>query len=410
MGRTYSHSALRSFRNCPQQFAFQYIVKPDVPHVVHADAYMGNAVHRVLRDLYAAGADDVLIPREEALRAYRDEWRKVDRKAVQPSNEFYTIDDYIRIGEKMLGEHYDKYRPFNRDRLLGTELRIIYTLPGTLYKMQAIIDRLAVRQDGTAEIRDYKTGRTPARPDAPDFHSQMGIYQLAVQHAYPQFESIELVQEYLRRDGEVRYTMPPEELDELTEALRTGILAIEEAQRLESFPAVEGNHCQWCRFVAVCPAKRHRRRLEEVEASGQEDLDARGLQELAEAYITANDRVKAAEVEADTLKDRIKTAAREQGLAVLEGVTGKVKVRLGRSEKFVTKTKDAAAFAELQAVAREMGLDDYFQLDGRSLMKEIFAKRRLPEDQMERLRQFVRETEDPRVTVSRYTERQADDD
>ena len=410
MGRVYSHSALRSFRNCPQQYAFQYITKPPVPHIVFADAYMGNAVHRVLRNLYAAGADEVLIAREDALRDYREEWSKVDRKAVRSSNEFYTVDDYIRIGEKMLAAHYDKYQPFNQQRLLGTEMRIVFTLPGTMYKMLGIIDRLAVRDDGTAEIRDYKTGRTPTRPDAPDFHYQMGIYQLAVQYAYPQFEAIELVQEYLRRDVEVRYTMPPEELDELTESLRTGILAIEEAQRLESFPAVEGNACLWCRYTEVCPAKRHRKRLDEAEATGREDLDAGGLQELAEAYITANEKAKAAAVEADTLKEQIRAVARDQELAALEGVTGKVKVKRSRAERFLTKTQDAKGFAELQATAREMGLDDFFKLDGRSLMKDVFAKRRLPEDQMAVLRRFVRETEDTRVTVSKYSDRESDDE
>ena len=46
----------------------------------------------------------------------------------------------------------------------------------------------------------------------------------------------------------------------------------------------------------------------------------------------------------------------------------------------------AEAFAELNHMVRELGLDDYLSVDGTALMKEIYAKRRLSEDQLESLR------------------------
>jgi len=48
---TYSHSGLKTFRNCPRKFKFQYIEKPQIPKRIGAEAYLGNAVHRVLQTL-----------------------------------------------------------------------------------------------------------------------------------------------------------------------------------------------------------------------------------------------------------------------------------------------------------------------------------------------------------------------
>ncbi len=71
---------------------------------------------------------------------------------------------------------------------------------------------------------------------------------------------------------------------------------------------------------------------------------------------------------------------------------------MGRREEFVTKTENLQAYAELSHLARQFGLDAYFSLDGKALMKEIYQKRRLNEEQLAKLKQFVQEKE--RAVVS----------
>jgi hypothetical protein len=57
-------------------------------------------MHRVLRKLYRLGADDILMPEDDAVAEYHREWEKLDLTTLQVTSDYYTVDDYIRIGEK----------------------------------------------------------------------------------------------------------------------------------------------------------------------------------------------------------------------------------------------------------------------------------------------------------------------
>ncbi|MFQ6009417.1 MAG: RecB family exonuclease, partial [Candidatus Zixiibacteriota bacterium] len=171
----YSHTALNTFRTCPRKFKFQYVEKVEVPKKLTADTYMGNAVHRVLAILYKLGEDGIVYPINDMIASYEQQWEKVDREYITLTDEYHTVDDYIRLGREMLVRHYEHYHPFNQGILLGTELNVMFTLPHTGFKIRAIIDRLWKRDDGAVEICDYKTGRTLARPQDESFFYQMGL-------------------------------------------------------------------------------------------------------------------------------------------------------------------------------------------------------------------------------------------
>jgi len=396
MSKMYSHSRLRTYRQCPRQYQFQYIEHLDIPKLVSADLYVGNVIHRLLETAYRLGADGVLMPKEKIISDYRAEWDKVDIPTLTVSNDNYDVDDYIRIGKKMLLSHYDKYQPFNQGTLLGTEIMLTFDLPDSPFRLQAKIDKLWRRDDGVVEICDYKTGQRLTRPQDPDFKYQMGIYQLAVQNSYPHYNDIELVQFFLRRDEQIPYRMTQNELELLAVDIRNQILTTIDAERLNNFPAKEGRHCDFCSYFEYCPAKRHAKVLQDEE--NDDHTDAERWQKLAESFIVTNKKSKALKAELDTLKDEIKQVTRETGQTVLEGRTGRVMIRLAQEEGFVTKTKDAKAFAELQHVARSLGLDDFFKLDSGALMKEAYKKGFLSEEQKKKLQPFVHEKENSRVT------------
>ena len=46
--RIHSHSSLGSFENCPRQYWYQYIGKPDVERVDTIEAFLGTCVHETL--------------------------------------------------------------------------------------------------------------------------------------------------------------------------------------------------------------------------------------------------------------------------------------------------------------------------------------------------------------------------
>ncbi len=394
----YSHSALSSFRNCPRQFKFQYIEKPQIPKTVGAEAYLGNALHRVLQDLYVRGADGVEIPLDDALRMYIEIWEKLDRDKIKVVSDYMGVDDYIRLGREMLERHYEKYRPFKHGTLLGTEMFLSFTLPGTPFKLRAVIDRLWKRDDGIVEICDYKTGRHLPRPTDPNFFYQMGLYQLAVMENFPQYKDIEVVQYFLRLDETVSFRFTPEDIDKLVEDIRVAILMTLEAEKMDDFPPQESSLCDWCDYYQLCPAKRHKKLLE-----GEGDDDSRTaaeqLHDKATEYIEKYLQQRELKSELDALKDDLTALSEEMNVTRAEAANGTLNFTIKQEQKFLTKTDSAAEFADLSALVREMGLEEYFKLDGNALMKEAYLKGRFNGAAAKKLEPFIREKRSVRVTV-----------
>lgn len=412
MPSTYSYSALRTFRTCPRKFKFQYVDKVDIPKKVTADTYLGNVVHRVLAKLYRLGSDGIVYPLDDMITLYRGYWEKVEREFISLTDDYHTVDDYIRIGQQMLVKHYEQYQPFNQGTLLGTELHLRLALPDPPFKFTAIIDKLWKRDDGVIEICDYKTGQRLVRPQDEDFLYQMGLYQLAVQENYPQFETIELAQYLLRLDEVVRYRMRPDELDRLTEEIRAAVVETIQAERLDDFPPKEGYLCTYCDYFDFCPAKRHQLTLDKDkgEKEGSEETPEEKAYALATKFIEVNRRKKELEAEHASLRSEIIEAAKELNVTKLTGAAGTVHIALSRKEEFVTKTEDSRAFAELSHLARQLDLDEYFVLDGKALMKELYQKQRLSEQQLKKLQAFVVEKERSVVTARPKRETEPEED
>lgn len=396
----YSHSSLGTWRSCPRKFKFNYIDKIKVPDRVTPDAYLGSSVHRILNKLYSLGADGIVIPFDDVMRMYNEEWEKVDLKAIVLIKDFYTVDDYIRMGREMITRHYEKYSPFKIGTLLGTELKLIFDLPNSPFKGNAIIDKLVKTDDGTVQIIDYKTGKNIPKVTDPAFRFQMGLYQIAVQQNFPQYEKIEQVQIYLRSDETISNKMTDDELDLIAYELRNNIVETLEAEKTDNYPTKESFFCDYCDFYQLCPAKRHQLLLDSNNQDEADELPVEqiGLQ-LANQYLDVYEKYTKFKNELDALKIEAKEYARENDLSKIIGDRGELSVRIAEDFKFITKTKDSAAFANLSALARKYDLEDYFELDVRALMKDKYKKQQLSPEQLEELSKYVVSQESSAVRV-----------
>ena len=399
MLKRYSHSSLRTYRECPRQFKFQYVDRVKTVRKLSADTHLGSVVHRVLRQLYRLGADGIVMPPEDMIGMYRDAWRSADLSTITAPSEYYTIDDYQRIGREMLEAHHEKYRPFKPGALLGTEMRCTFTLPGTDIRLTAIIDRLVRREDNVIEICDYKTGQRLPQPHDADYFYQMGIYHLAVKESYPNIDAVEVVQHMLRSDEKVSYRYSEEELDQLTEDIRVAVLETIRATHYDDFPTIEGTQCNYCDYFEFCPAKRHKLILESEEEAEDDRGAAEVAHDVATRFIKVYEEEKVLKAEKDALKADLARLAKETGWSAFEADGGQVKVSLKTNSKFVTKSRDADAFARLNMLVRDMKLDDYLVIDATALMKDLYRKKRLPEEDLARLKEFVIDEEESRVTV-----------
>ena len=339
---------------------------------------------------------------DKMLAAYDAEWEGPIRKAVVVANEYMTVDDYIKNGRKMLAEYYEKHQPFDQGRLLGAEMRLNFELPHTRFGFLAIVDRLWKRPDGTIEIWDYKTGRRlPLGSKDPSFRRQMGLYQIAIQTIYPEFERIELAQYWLRHDEVISCQLRTDEIEELLEELRTDVHAIINAERLNDFPTREGPLCSYCDYEHLCPAKRHRLMLdaESGNGGGGEKATAESGAELADRFIKANEEMNRWKQEREALRKEVIQAARELEVDTLCGSATSVRVKLKSEECLPTKSQSPDEYAELSHLAGKWGFENYFELSTSQFMKEAYRKGRLTPEQQEQIKAYVRIKDASRVSI-----------
>ncbi len=410
MSREFSFTQLQPFDHCPRRYKFRYVERTPVPRRLSPELVLGQVVHKVLQKLYESGADGVLAPKDLMLEMYQAEWDRYDPATICLSKQLYTIDDYQRLGREMLERHYDRYQPFRQGDLLGTEARLRCQLPNSGFVLRGDIDRFWKREDGVVEICDYKTGHNIPQRNDPSYILQMGIYQLLLEANFPQFKKIELAQHFLRRDEIVRCELSDEELDQLREQLRALMWRIDDSVRLDDFPTNEGPLCDYCDYRLLCPAKRHQVLLEGEDTAGEATpVDAEACRRLADRYIELYDQGKEIELGLEALKEEFKHLVRTLNLTTFEGNRGQVKVAVRHEEKFITKSDDDRKFAQLSQLARQLGLEEFFKLEGRALMKEAYALRRLTPAQMESLEPFVVAAESWRTSVKRTSDNSGDD-
>lgn len=149
---------------------------------------------------------------------------------------------------------------------LGTERRFTaeIELPGgELVKLAGQVDRLELSSDNRVVVVDLKSGRNAPTGPAVARHSQLALYQLAVDaggfdDAPAASGGAELVQLGLE-DGKpeaVVQRQPAHEPDGPERAVLVEQLGIAAYLiRAETFPAVIGPQCDRCAFAAICPAK-----------------------------------------------------------------------------------------------------------------------------------------------------------
>ena len=137
------------------------------------------------------------------------------------------------------------------------------TLPdGQVVRLHGYADRLELDEDGKVVVVDLKTGKYPPTGPEVERHSQLGLYQLAVDNGAADdlvgrpsaSGGAELVQLRIGDD------LPKVQLQQQPPG--DGVRLIEEqlmqataSLRAEEFVARPGAHCDRCSFQAICPDK-----------------------------------------------------------------------------------------------------------------------------------------------------------
>ena len=257
---SFSHSQLRTYTECPLQYAFQRVYR--IP-VVETPGYFefGHVIHqafevyaRMRRDAVAAGLP---APGYETLReAFEEAW--------QPRNfaDEHAARHYAERAEPALKRFYDR-EVASLAQAVGFELGFTLQIPAGPDQqpvlMYGVIDRIDRHPDGTIEITDYKTGRSKNQEDV-DRDDQLSAYALAMasgavidpETKLPLPPASKLTLYFTERDLAISTTRTPEQLDEFR------VQVIEKARRIRSgdFTATPDMwRCGRCEYRLICPSR-----------------------------------------------------------------------------------------------------------------------------------------------------------
>jgi putative RecB family exonuclease len=399
----YSYSRIGCFENCPRQYKFRYIEKPDIEIVQGVEAFLGSTVHTALEQCYRLARDGRAMSKDELLAFFRRTWDETRPENLRIVREGLSADDYIRVGLEVLSRYHDRHAPFDHEITVALERLVSFSLdPPGQYKMQGFIDRLSRDAAGRLQIHDYKTSATlPTQPEI-DADKQLALYQIAVDAMWPDNNGIELIWHYLRFDTDLVSHRDKRQLDELRQVYIDKIKRIQAAEGLGNFPTNESPLCDWCEYVSLCPAKGG----PAVPVTEQPmvipvptEAERRAL---VDEFI-ANDReVKRWETRQQQIREALVPLC-EVGSSTLLAGSGKEGIMISRSRvvKLPTVSADSAAVERIRRLVEEAGLSaEYSSLDINGIQKAL-AEGRLPERLVERLQEFQQTTISDRVRIAK---------
>ena len=240
--KNFSFSQLESYKMCPLQYKYQYLLK--IPTPTNAAASFGDTIHRTLQSFYGEYIHNTSIGLERLLEIYNLMWSPAgySSKAYQQKMKAEGI--------RLLTQFMTRFHP-PHSQIISLEKLFKIKVSDDVF-ITGKIDRVD-EANGEIEIIDYKTGK---KPDDKELQKsfQLSIYALAATdrglYSRP-INQVNLTFYYLQEDdGRVTMKRTAEDLIRVKEEIITMATEI----RKNEFKPKVGIWCSFCPFKMICDA------------------------------------------------------------------------------------------------------------------------------------------------------------
>lgn len=238
----FSYSQLNSFKTCPLQYKYLYVLK--IPTLPTDSASFGTSIHKTLQDFYTEFIKDKKINKKRLMEIYKETWVPIGYSSTAHESRMK------KEGEKILNNYFDKYHS-KKINVLGLEKLFKIKISNDIF-LTGKIDRIDEKNGNEVEIIDYKTGKKPSERELTK-SLQLSIYALAA-HDKNMFNKklsdINLTFHYLQTQEKITLKKTEEELIKTKEDVAGMVEEIKKGR----FPATPGKHCDFCSFKIICEA------------------------------------------------------------------------------------------------------------------------------------------------------------
>lgn len=388
----YSHSRLSTYEQCPLRFKYAYIEKRETEIEGSVEAFLGQIVHSVLEKLYIDIKFQKIPSLQELLDFFNSEWKKNWTENIIIVHDEYSQENYRKLGEKYITDYYNRYKPFNQDRTIALEKRIVIRLDEK-HIVQGFIDRLACKDDGVYIIHDYKT--TGSLPDTTyvEEDRQLALYAMAIKKNYPDCKRVILVYHFLAFDKE----FSTEKTEEQLQALRKDVIQlIDIIEAAEEFPAHVSTLCDWCEFQPECPQWKHLFEIKEKEPN--EYMKDDGVQ-LVNKYAQVNNEIKELEYKLEKLREALIAFTKKENIEMVYGSDMKASVR--SYPKLSFPKKDDKTREEFISLIKKLGLWEQLATADVYELAKMINNNKLHPDLVKLINQFVKKDKITRISLSK---------
>lgn len=242
LNKNFSYSQLNSFKTCPLQYKYLYVLK--IPTLPTDSASFGTSIHKTLQDFYIEFIKDKKINKKRLLEIFKKTWVPIGYTSTAHESRMK------KEGEKILNNYFDKYHAKNIN-VLGLEKLFKIKISNDIF-LTGKIDRIDKKNGNEIEIIDYKTGKKPSERELTK-SLQLSIYALASQDKNmfnKKLSDINLTFHYLQTQEKITLKKTEEELIKTKE----DVVGMVEEIKKNKFPATPGKHCDFCSFKIICEA------------------------------------------------------------------------------------------------------------------------------------------------------------
>lgn len=298
---TYSFSQVWTFQTCPRKYQYQYIDKLGKESKEDSlTLTLWTVFHATLEHLYKSKSNTITLSLEDLIVYYDDLWtQELENYMEQPVEA--DLHMFQSRGREYLQWYYETYAPFDT-RVMGTEERVRSIFDEQI-SFRWIVDRLDADGD-TIVITDYKTSRR-LMPDTEDHNrEQLVLYAHGIRQSYwRKFSQIQWLLIYPHLHKEYRFRIEDDEIAEVVDKYLTIMRDIESrkanhenlfADGVDQFPAIAGNHCNYCPFRQICPKWKHEYMNDEVLWS---DLGEGTISSFVSDYLRISEQYKKLDAE-----------------------------------------------------------------------------------------------------------------
>ncbi len=272
--------------------------------------------------------------------------------------------DYYCDGREMLPEYVktEAYHNYpiatgeDGEPLLETYFRIPLDRKGDVI-VSGVIDRIDRVSEDTVRIVDYKTGFLPKTQDEIDKDEQLTIYNLAVNHLYPEWENVRLSLLFLRH-GMFETTRSHDEI----EAVRHLFINTFYQIKLNDNPQPRLNlYCGYCPIRRECPEYKNLTKDELILVG--DFPDAAGL--LWDELEDVKTKIKILNTHKRAIEDALNTQIKGADRGYI--ITGNKKIKLVPQQRSFYPYK---AVREILGEEKVAGIANLSKKDVESLVKE----------------------------------------